>query len=49
LVYYEVYGNLDAAFLRERQVKKWNRAWKVKLIEAANPNWDDLYPVIAGK
>ena len=49
LVYYEVFESLDAAFLRERQMKKWKRAWKIELIEAANPNWDDLYPTIAGK
>jgi len=49
LVYYERYDSLDAAFARERQMKKWNRAWKIRLIERANPNWDDLYPTIAGQ
>ena len=32
---------------REKQMKKWNRAWKVKLIEESNPNWDDLYTKFA--
>jgi putative endonuclease len=49
LVYYEVYDSVDAAFARERQMKKWNRAWKICVIEKANPNWDDLYLTIAGK
>ena len=34
---------LPTAFLRERRIKKWNRAWKVRLIEETNPRWDDLY------
>src|SRR5262245_44358759 len=34
-------------FLREKRLKKWNRVWKVRLIEELNPNWDDLYPQIA--
>lgn len=49
LVYYEVLDSLDAAFARERQMKKWNRAWKIRQIEEMNPNWDDLYPAIAGQ
>ena len=48
LVYYEAYDELEAAFYRERQMKKWNRAWKIRLIEEKNPNWDDLFPQIAG-
>ena len=47
LVYYETFGDLDAAFLRERQIKKWNRSWKIELIEKDNPNWMDLYSEIA--
>ncbi|MCC6778367.1 MAG: GIY-YIG nuclease family protein [Hyphomicrobiales bacterium] len=47
LVYFEELGDIEAAILREKQMKKWNRAWKVKLIEEKNPNWDDLYPSIA--
>jgi putative endonuclease len=47
LVYYEVFDQLEAAFLRERQLKKWKRNWKIELIERSNPNWMDLYPEIA--
>jgi len=48
LVYYEQYDDIENAIRRERRVKKWNRAWKVRLIEEKNPNWIDLYPAIAG-
>jgi len=48
LVYYEKHESLEAAFLRERQMKKWKRSWKIELIERSNPDWNDLYPVIAG-
>jgi putative endonuclease len=47
LVYFESFGDVEAAIHREKQIKKWNRAWKVRLIEEKNPNWDDLYPSIA--
>jgi putative endonuclease len=47
LVYFEQYGDIEAAILREKRLKKWNRAWKIRLIEGVNPNWDDLYPQIA--
>ena len=43
LVYFEVHTDIEAAIAREKQIKKWNRAWKVRLIEERNPNWDDLY------
>ena len=43
LVYFEATGDVEAAILRERQIKKWNRAWKVSLIEKSNPTWRDLY------
>jgi len=43
LVWYEVHESAEAAILREKQIKKWNRAWKIKLIEDANPYWNDLY------
>lgn len=43
LVYYEVARNAEAALLRERQMKKWNRLWKIRLIEENNPEWIDLY------
>ncbi len=42
LVYYEVFDDIDAAIEREKQMKKWNRAWKVRVIEEMNPNWEDL-------
>jgi putative endonuclease len=43
LVYYEVAMDAETALLRERQMKKWNRAWKLRLIEEQNPEWADLY------
>lgn len=43
LVYYEVFDRSDDAFKRERQLKKWHRAWKIALIEKKNPSWKDLY------
>jgi len=42
LVWYEVHDSRETAFQRERQLKKWNRAWKLKLIEQLNPTWRDL-------
>jgi putative endonuclease len=47
LVYFEQYGDIEAATMREKTLKKWKRAWKIRLIEELNPNWDDLYPQIA--
>ena len=47
LVYFEPFGDVGAAIRREKQLKRWNRAWKVRLIEEKNPNWDDLYASIA--
>ena len=43
LVWYEVYGNAEGAIVREKQIKKWNRKWKLDLIENGNPEWKDLY------
>ncbi len=43
LVYFCELGTAEAAITREKQVKKWNRAWKLRLIEEMNPEWDDLY------
>jgi len=43
LVYFEQYSDMSAAILREKQIKKWKRAWKITLIEKQNPQWDDLY------
>ena len=47
LVYYEFFDHVEHAIHREKRLKKWPRAWKVALIEKDNPDWDDLYPVIA--
>ncbi|MDO8675513.1 MAG: GIY-YIG nuclease family protein [Candidatus Omnitrophota bacterium] len=46
LVYYEATGDIMGAIQREKQIKKWNRAWKLRLIEKSNPDWKDLYPQI---
>ena len=43
LVYYEIHENPVEAITREKQIKKWNRAWKMKLIETENPEWCDLF------
>jgi putative endonuclease len=48
LVYYEQFGDIELAIRREKRLKKWNRAWKIRLIEASNLDWHDLYPGIAG-
>ncbi len=42
LVYAEQFDRITDAILREKQVKKWNRAWKIDLIEKLNPTWKDL-------
>src|SRR5262249_6666952 len=42
LVYYEMHHTIPDAIRREKQLKKWNRAWKVRLIEQLNPEWRDL-------
>ncbi len=43
LVYYEMHEDLVSAISREKQIKKWNRAWKLELIEKQNPDWRDLW------
>ncbi len=43
LVYYEECRDIKIAIEREKQLKKWNRAWKIRLIENFNPDWRDLY------
>jgi len=43
LVYFEEFEIETKAKLREKQMKKWNRAWKIELIENTNPDWKDLY------
>ncbi|MDO8578845.1 MAG: GIY-YIG nuclease family protein [Dehalococcoidales bacterium] len=44
LVHYEQCEDVSAAIWREKRLKKWNRAWKIRLIESENPAWKDLYP-----
>jgi putative endonuclease len=46
LVWYEVHGDAIAAITREKQMKKWNRLWKLSLVNRTNPDWRDLYPEI---
>ena len=46
LVWYELHESRETAFVRERQLKKWNRAWKLQLIERSNPEWRDLFEEI---
>ena len=43
LVYFEEHSDIRDAIKREKQLKKWNREWKIRLIEKANPEWRDLY------
>lgn len=46
LVYFEQHEDMNQAIQREKQIKKWNRAWKIELIEERNPMWRDLWPDI---
>jgi len=46
LVYYELCDDMGQAITREKRLKKWNRAWKLKLIESLNPGWVDLWKQI---
>jgi putative endonuclease len=48
LVYYEIFTDIEYAIQREKQLKHWNRQWKVNLISDFNPRWDDLYQSILG-
>lgn len=43
LVYYETHESIFSAIVREKQLKKWNRQWKLELIHQFNPQWKDLY------
>ena len=49
LVYYEMHETMDAAIRRESQIKKWKRAWKVRLIEQMNPQWRNLFDEATGE
>ena len=48
LVWAEHFETMESAIMREKQMKKWNRAWKVQLIEQENPEWDDLHAGLNG-
>ena len=43
LVWYEGHDTMESAIVREKTIKGWKRAWKIALIEKANPQWHDLY------
>ncbi len=47
LVYFELHDEMTQAIQREKQLKKWNRSWKLRMIELKNPDWRDLWPDIA--
>ena len=47
LVWYEVYDSIEAAIQREKTMKQWYRRWKIELIEKENPDWQDLYDILA--
>ena len=46
LVYFEIFNDIENAIVREKRLKKWNRDWKIRLIESVNPEWSDLYDSI---
>ena len=46
LVWYEYYSDINEAIAREKQLKKWERKWKLALIESFNPDWSDLYVLL---
>ncbi|MCA1244921.1 GIY-YIG nuclease family protein [Stappia stellulata] len=48
LVYYETFDGVSDAIAREKQLKRWRRAWKIKAIEDLNPDWNDLYVTLNG-
>ena len=47
LVWYELHESMESAIMREKRLKDWKRAWKLELIESKNPDWLDLYDMIA--
>ena len=48
LVWFEMHADMLAAITREKQIKKWNRAWKIEMIERLNPEWCDLWQDLTG-
>ena len=49
LVYYEFFETMPEAIEREKRLKKWNRAWKVRLISSMNPEWKNLFDLATGE
>ncbi len=49
LVYFEEHQTAESAISREKQIKNWKRAWKIDLIEKANPNWHDLFDIVKNR
>ena len=47
LVWFEIHDTAEAAITREKELKKWRRDWKIRLVEENNPEWTDLYPGIS--
>jgi len=48
LVYYEIHKDINQAIIREKQIKRWKRKWKLDLIEKDNPDWNDLFIDLSG-
>ena len=48
LVWFEMHASMEAAIVREKRIKKWNREWKLALIERGNPQWVDLWDQVLG-
>lgn len=48
LVWFEEYGDINAAIAQEKRLKRWRRDWKRSLIEQQNPHWADLFPALVG-
>ena len=49
LVWYELHEDINVAIAREKQLKRWNRDWKIRLIEKTNSGWNDLYERLMGE
>jgi putative endonuclease len=49
LVYYEIHAEIAEAIRREKRIKKWERGWKIRLVEQMNPDWQDLFEDLVGK
>ena len=47
LVWFELHDSMESAIQREKRIKRWRRAWKLRLIEESNPAWKDLYPEVS--